>query len=474
MYPVKLFLILILFNACRTSKVNDGVLLTTTFEGDSSFFNEVEKQYLTYYDLSGLILMSKELELNKKTPVIISQPTMFQLFSKYYIVYPGEQIIISLDENKEIVFSIEGNQQRNREFQFQNSFEKLDQRLRPAFPNRTKDYSLDSVLHFEQQVKASLPKYISNTTSLFDSLASIYQISSRYKTLSKAIMENYLYSSLHYVYYVYLDVLKQNNQYQQKQRELIPIFNNITDMSKINLGAYFYIESIAEGIMNTKIRRIETEKELIENMDTVNRYFNNFSRDFLLSKMMYKAINKDILIGKKTWQYYYSSCKDNTYQSIVTNLINQQNTSALKSKRKKDNRLIGLWKNKIYTLEEVIEEHKGKLILIDIWASWCGPCLQQIPNMKKLEQDFSDKKIHFLYLSMDRDLVQWKLKSADINLIEKDSYVFENFKNQSFLEKYKVESIPRYIMINQKGSVVNADAPAPDDPALKKMIEENL
>lgn len=469
----RLFLLSLLFTSCTSAKVLKAKSLLTTFEGDSLLFDALENPEIAFCDLCDVRLFLDEIKLHEKLSLQIDHPTIFRVISTYYIVYPGENITISIGEMGQTIFKIEGNEQRNREFRFQYAFQTLDQKIWPQFPGRTRDYPIDTILQFEQKIKSETPPYIIKSSALFDSLATAYQISNTFKKLSKDIMENRQYAMLHYLYNSYQKELSDNNLSLQKQRELLLLFNNIKDKQKLYAGASFYIESIAQGL-KIKLKRIKTEEELRKSIDTIKSNFKSLSRDLLLTKVMYAAINDRIPLSKKIKQYYYHSCVDNEYKTIIKNSFAQKRRYAMQSKRKKDNRLIALSDNKIYTLEEVIAQQKGKLTLIDLWASWCIPCLEQHPYMKKLEQQFAGEQISFIYLSMDKEILKWQQKSEQIGIEPAYSYLFENFNNQSFLKKYKVETIPRYILIDKNGKIINADAPTPDNIELEKLIKEHL
>ena len=58
------------------------------------------------------------------------------------------------------------------------------------------------------------------------------------------------------------------------------------------------------------------------------------------------------------------------------------------------------------TFKEVINQHKGKKVLIDVWASWCRDCLEGIPKVKALQKEFPE--VVFLFLSVDERLGSWK------------------------------------------------------------------
>lgn len=471
---VKLFLLLFIFTSCHSSRIVEQKSLFTTFEADSLFFLGVKNPKLYYKDLLGVTTLSINLSPNKKVSVLISKPTMFQCFPINCIVYPGENVSISIDKNEEITFEVKSNEQRTRELKFQNVFQMMDQKIRPQFPNRTRDYPIDTVLLFEQKIKSEIPGYIKTSTDMLDSLALAYKISNTFKMFSRAILKSNQFSSLHYVYYVYPKVLKENNLYLQKQRELLPVFNNITNKYEMYFGGSYYVESIANEIMESNIRLIKSEDGLKEAIDSINNNFKSLSKDFLLSKLLYNAIYKRVSLSKKILQYYYRYCEDAEYKSIVKKIYSERINYATKSKRKKDNRLIALSNSKIYTLEEIIQRQKGKLVLLDLWASWCAPCLEQMPIMKKLHQQFANDKISFIYLSMDREILQWKHKSGDICIDPSYSFLFENFEKQSFLKIHNIEEIPRYILLYQNGKIINADTPGPDDPALKNLIEQHL
>lgn len=120
-------------------------------------------------------------------------------------------------------------------------------------------------------------------------------------------------------------------------------------------------------------------------------------------------------------------------------------------------------------------QFKGKYLLIDIWATWCGPCKYQIPYLKKLSEELKDQDIAFLSVSVDKqaDKDKWKamLKEYDLEghgVISPDAFDHKLFKS------YGVNSIPRFILVDPKGKVVMAKARRPSDIVLKLQLEELL
>lgn len=114
-----------------------------------------------------------------------------------------------------------------------------------------------------------------------------------------------------------------------------------------------------------------------------------------------------------------------------------------------------------------LSDFKGKLIYLDIWATWCAPCIKEFPNSKKLHQRLLGENVLFVYLSVDSDKEKWKTfidKNLDlegIHLIEKDISVRESLK---------FDGIPRYMLIDEQGNIINAQAPRPSSEKIEEVI----
>lgn len=118
---------------------------------------------------------------------------------------------------------------------------------------------------------------------------------------------------------------------------------------------------------------------------------------------------------------------------------------------------------------------KGKYVYIDLWATWCGPCRQEIPYLQQVEEKFHDKKIAFVSISIDaaKDHEKWKKFVTEKNLGGIQLMADKDWKSD-FPQAYGVNSIPRFILIDPKGNVVDADAKRPSDPALTAQLETLL
>lgn len=128
-----------------------------------------------------------------------------------------------------------------------------------------------------------------------------------------------------------------------------------------------------------------------------------------------------------------------------------------------------------------LDDLNGKYVYIDVWATWCGPCLREIPYLKEVEKAYHDKNIEFVSISVD-DGRGFKGDAAAaregwIKMVnEKElggvQLLSDNGWSSEFIQGFQINSIPRFILIGPDGNVINADAPRPSSPKLTALFTE--
>ncbi|WP_134089849.1 TlpA disulfide reductase family protein [Olivibacter sp. XZL3] len=120
---------------------------------------------------------------------------------------------------------------------------------------------------------------------------------------------------------------------------------------------------------------------------------------------------------------------------------------------------------KSLTNEAVKLSHfKGKVILIDVWASWCGPCKKQMPIFQALQDHFKEKEdIVLISLSIDDNSQAWERSVKELKL-NGHNYLIDRAR----LSAYSLSSVPRTIIIDQNFNIYDATA----ELTSKKLIEE--
>jgi thiol-disulfide isomerase/thioredoxin len=100
-----------------------------------------------------------------------------------------------------------------------------------------------------------------------------------------------------------------------------------------------------------------------------------------------------------------------------------------------------------------LKESLGKVTIVDFWASWCGPCRQENPNVVALYKELHTKGLNIIGVSLDKDAKAWK------DAIAKDNLTWNQVSNLKFWDEpiagqYKVESIPATFILDASGKVV--------------------
>lgn len=112
-----------------------------------------------------------------------------------------------------------------------------------------------------------------------------------------------------------------------------------------------------------------------------------------------------------------------------------------------------------------LNDFKGKVIYMDFWASWCSPCRQQMKEgAPALHEKLKDQKdMVFLYISMDASQPAWK-KAIQQDNIQGVHLVADNAMEGELAKKYLISAIPRYMIIDKVGKILDNNATRPSDP----------
>jgi thiol-disulfide isomerase/thioredoxin len=125
------------------------------------------------------------------------------------------------------------------------------------------------------------------------------------------------------------------------------------------------------------------------------------------------------------------------------------------------------------SLEKLVAENRGKVILIDFWASWCRPCREELPKSIKLHEKLKEKSVVFMYISIDKNKSDWE-KASEKEGIYLEKYNLWNVKRDGRFAEFKINMIPRYMLIDKTGNIVNADVDRPGRSELRKEINKYL
>ena len=120
-----------------------------------------------------------------------------------------------------------------------------------------------------------------------------------------------------------------------------------------------------------------------------------------------------------------------------------------------------------------LSDFKGKLVYVDVWATWCRPCLAEIPALKALHDKLKGKNIEFVSISIDEDKEAWRKVVKERELKGVQLIADKAFESQ-FIRDYSINQIPTFLIIDKEGRIIDPDAPRPSDPQLAEVLEKLL
>ena len=107
-----------------------------------------------------------------------------------------------------------------------------------------------------------------------------------------------------------------------------------------------------------------------------------------------------------------------------------------------------------------LSDFRGKYVYIDVWATWCGPCRREIPELEKMHDEYAGKNLEIISVSVDNTQEPWLEMLEKDNMKGKQMYAPNAWKSKVALA-YKINSIPRFILIDRKGMIINVRAERP-------------
>lgn len=122
-----------------------------------------------------------------------------------------------------------------------------------------------------------------------------------------------------------------------------------------------------------------------------------------------------------------------------------------------------------------LKDLRGKYVYIDVWATWCGPCIKEIPFLKKIEKDYHNENIEFVSISVDKqsDRDKWRTM-VDKEELEGVQLLADNDFKSDFVQDYLINGIPRFILLDTEGNIIKSNAPRPSNPELTKLFDDLL
>jgi len=203
----------------------------------------------------------------------------------------------------------------------------------------------------------------------------------------------------------------------------------------------------------------------------MNKKFHEIkSKDIALTLLI--GFYSEISRNKEKAEDYFKLIKNNTGSKKFIAAARKKLNSVTSQLAKGEESPVFTYKS-IDGKEVSLSDFKGKYVYIDVWATWCGSCIKQIPYLKALEEEFRGRDIVFVSISVDKKeaFSKWE-KMVHAKELGGIQLFADNSFASDFIEAYDIHAIPHFILIDKEGKVYDAKAPYPSFNKTKALLEE--
>lgn len=266
-----------------------------------------------------------------------------------------------------------------------------------------------------------------------------------------------------------LDTISISAEYYATYEDFLNYMNPSVQSSKYNYYLSGYLSYLQ--MKNYLLFKEVTDRDSVT-IDLIIKNFTGYAKEKILSSDFYSKLSRfNIEFFEKYKDVFDEQVKNEEFKEIVYNKY--ENTKELLAKPMPEGAVLKDLNDSInidLSFEKIINNYKGKVIYVDFWASWCGPCIAEMPNSLKLQEKFKGQDIAFIYISVDNDPVGWK-QFIKVLQIKGDHYRVNKVVKEEINELFNVRYIPRYILIDKDGKVVDDKAKRPGNKEVVKDME---
>ena len=265
-----------------------------------------------------------------------------------------------------------------------------------------------------------------------------------------------------------------------------------------------YIKNYENDLLN-KLKQINNSDFILSEKKSLDRDVDRF----IQQKEKLSSLSKEESIY--TWEKISLSREYNFYQllssstteefknelnkyekRILSKLANVSETDFIDKEKNKIEKEVMKWKDRRTSFDKMPKEGEvaidfsypdkdgnlfqltsfaGRMVYVDVWATWCGPCIAQIPALEQLQEDYKEKNIVFMSVSVDTD------KDAWLKMLHEDQLKGVHLWADGWSEitrSYAIFGIPRFLLFDSDGKVISVDAPRPTSSDIRDLINRSL
>lgn len=400
----------------------------------------------SYLGDSRDIILLPDAKGNIDTTLAIKEPGYYRISRNTLYLSPGDDLTVFLtSDQSEARFSGQGEQAnqylKGRLFPHAGSYLEGGGGLRNDFAT-TKAY-IDSAAQARRQ-----------------ELHALQGVSQVFKDLEEARILADVINSLKY-YPTYSNLYAA----QWKRPGL-----QVPDMKAYYANLAEEIRPSLQALCKDELLDVEVVRSLLVDMNKNGAYYAGWNEGVVFTLRLQELANAAYMLGKMrqaTTTETLSEAHALLAQMTQTDLSAELRAKVQQAERLLKSTAIDLELTTLGGEKKRLSDFKGKVLYVDFWATWCGPCLQEAPHFEALAKEFIGKDIVFLPISTDTNRSTWErfLKGGKKKLAQ------YNTVDPALREAWGVTHIPRFVVIGADFNIVDANAPRPSDPKAKALLQ---
>ena len=264
------------------------------------------------------------------------------------------------------------------------------------------------------------------------------------------------------------------------QRELTEVINSSVngDYLRSYRGIGFFVNDLVmmqfTNLENGDLKEIKEYASFL--FDRYRKFFTGDNLQYMQAQLIYE----DEFQGSKTpsipqlYETYRAEFPNSPFLNVLEPGV-KENLRFQNSRITDNDYHILTCDSTITSLEDAVKPFKGKVVYIDVWATWCGPCLKEFQYLPTLKEKAHNMDVVYLYISIDRpeERKKWEKTIAYHQLKGYHLLVNEKLGKSLYTElgnERQILSIPCFVIIDKTGKIVIRHAAAPSEP--EKVIEQ--
>lgn len=480
--PLMFFIYCLLLLSCQQQSQPDqkSIVTADSAEQRAIIYYRVPEGInldLVYYDdflqpMDVLIKGGNEIDSliinNKNYTFLDSKNAIYDTWS--IMIRPGDRLFLeySGDDKKFNSYTIRSLTDSNRtaELSFHSAYNDW------RYQNRERHAALNRQLSFWKSKNNTDSVFAYQDRLLNERLAFLkdFRIANAITDRTYEIFKNNFYIGIYKARFHVLNTMPLISQASKKRMldSLLLDFSSFIsngEPSYFNAHTMIVASIMMKGVLSTNA---SSAKRVEEYSLILNNYFSGRAKELLTLDLIIKLKSIEGLGNQM------AVLKENILDSDILTYLENEMKQLTAIENLPTNFSYGVMENgSVVNVDSLLISQRGKKVLINFWASWCGPCMQELVTLVPVLNDFDSNKVSFIFLSVDNSYSAWKYATNSLGMTKlKYSYNLSNALNAKILKDYDIQGFPTNLLFDGNGELKRKMTRSISPEDLSKLFDE--